>query len=135
MNFELELQVIHFAEVIAKRAEIAKKKLRQAMLEGHEVPGWRLGRSIGNRRWVDPEKILDFLVGQGYIEDELYEKKLLSPAMIEKFELSKGRTRKAWKEALAQFTKRPDLGIVAVPENSSLPHVEIGEEFDPIGEI
>lgn len=50
---------------------------------GVEVPGWKRVAKRANRKWVDPEGAAAALIQIGLPEDELYKKKLVSPAQAE----------------------------------------------------
>ena len=52
-----------------------------AMLDGEEIPGWKVveGR-LGNRQWADERRVVEILRDNGYTEDDYTERKLKSPA-------------------------------------------------------
>lgn len=62
---------------------VAVKARVTAMLEGGgAVPGWKLVDGRSNRRWISEEKVV--AAYEEILGDKLWEKKLLSPAKLEK---------------------------------------------------
>jgi hypothetical protein len=56
-----------------------------SMLEaGAAVPGFKLVEKRPTRRWTTEEALLDWASSEGLDDDEIYEKKIKSPAQIEK---------------------------------------------------
>lgn len=56
-----------------------------SMLEaGATVPGFKLVEKRPTRRWTTEEALLDWASSEGLDDDEIYEKKIKSPAQIEK---------------------------------------------------
>lgn len=55
-----------------------------ALERGHEVPGFKLVQKRAIRKWRDEDSVPDYLDVLGLEEDQLYTKKLISPAQAEK---------------------------------------------------
>lgn len=127
-----ELEIIDFYDVIGRMVQKAKEKIFQALKNGSEVPGWKLARSLGNRRWTNETDVLAFGKKMGVPENELTVTSVKSPAQAEKVEIPRTIKRKEWKEMLSRYTERPDNGLVAVPATSSLQEVSLGDDFDEI---
>lgn len=53
------------------------------LLDGVEVPGWKLVEGRGSRSWADQEKAFDILQSNGYDESTLYERVAVSLAKLE----------------------------------------------------
>lgn len=53
------------------------------LLDGVEVPGWKLVEGRGTRVWADQEKAFDILKSSGYDESTLYERVAVSLAKLE----------------------------------------------------
>ena len=81
---------------------------------GVEIPGYQLSEKIGNRKWADDEQITAALLGAGLTDDQIFTKKLVSPAQSEKL---LGAKRKA---LIEPFTTREVTGtnLVAVAKTS-----------------
>lgn len=114
--------VIEQADVIKTLAEDAKKRLRELLMQGLPVEGWRLARQMGNRAWMSEEKTTEVLKAKGLDDKILYSRKLISPAQLEKFS-------KAYKPLVSTLTHKPEKGIIAVEESSKLPEYTPGGEF------
>jgi len=119
------LQVMEMADVVKTLAEDAKKRLREILMEGTEVEGWRLARQLGNRCWQDEDAAVAVLLDKGLVEDIIFDRKIKSPAQLEKFS-------KAYKPVVASLTHRPEKGVIAVTNESKLPEYTPGCEFDEI---
>lgn len=85
--------LLSVAEVSAalSRVELIKSWLTDVenyitsqLLEGVEVPGWKLVEGRGSRVWADQEKAFDILKNGGYDESTLYERVAVSLAALEK---------------------------------------------------
>ncbi len=48
----------------------------QEALDGAEFPGWKVVEGRANRKYTDEDKIGEILIGQGFLEDIIYTKKL-----------------------------------------------------------
>ena len=86
-----KLAPFEVAEVLAMEPVIAlwlKKVKEQAlttMLEGGEVPGYKVVEGkLGNRKWTNELEVAEVLIGAGYHQEEYTETKLLSPAAMDK---------------------------------------------------
>ncbi|EPY2286912.1 DUF2800 domain-containing protein, partial [Clostridium sporogenes] len=53
-------------------------------LEGEEFDGFKVVEGRSNRKWADEEKIGKILLGQGFLEDIIYTKKLTGITNMEK---------------------------------------------------
>jgi hypothetical protein len=87
---------------------------REAEL-GHDIPGWKVVQSIGNRKWsgVD-EEIAQRLINQGFHPDDVYEpRKLKGPAQVEKCPPN-GMKAKDAKAFVTELTVRPVTGTSLV---------------------
>ena len=79
------------AEVLAMEPLVAlwlkrvKAQALNSMLDGQEIPGYKLveGKQ-GNRKWTDELQVADALKAAGYSQKDYTETKLLSPAAMDK---------------------------------------------------
>ncbi|MBR5862279.1 MAG: DUF2800 domain-containing protein [Bacteroidales bacterium] len=96
------------AEVLAMEPLVAlwlkrvKAQALNSMLDGQEIPGYKLveGKQ-GNRKWTDELQVADALKAAGYSQEDYTETKLLSPAAMDKA-LGKKKTA----ELLADLVER-----------------------------
>jgi hypothetical protein len=109
-------------EDVAKWLADLKEHALNELLKGEEIPGWKVveGRSV--RTWTDETEALKAVVGLGFDEALLYERKPLSLSAIEKLmgkkefeQLDKFIARPPGKPTLAEETdKRPAFKNVDV---------------------
>ncbi|EAD2808770.1 TPA: DUF2800 domain-containing protein [Listeria monocytogenes] len=85
------LQPIEIAKVLGQVAElkswvedVKSFALKEAESGGIEFPGWKLVEGRSNRRYVDAEMVQAMLELEGYSEEELLSKKLISLTDMEK---------------------------------------------------
>lgn len=104
-------------------------RLAMAHLQiGGEISGWKPVQTFAHRSWVgDPEVVADALLGLGVQEDDLWERKLVSPTQLEK----RGYTR----AHLDALTHRPARGYTVVVATDKRPAVDFSAaDFSPLEE-
>ena len=95
----------------------------QVLESGKEVPGWKLVAKRATRQWVDEELAAKELMND-LSPDELYTKKLLSPAQAEKI------LKKAKKELPASHVVAISSGSTLAPVDDPRPAVlQIGQQL------
>ena len=95
----------------------------QVLESGKEVPGWKLVAKRATRQWVDENKAAKALA-QDMSHDEMYTKKLLSPAQAEKV------LKKAKKELPADQVVAISSGSTLAPVDDPRPAVlQIGQQL------
>lgn len=103
-------KVLRFLEVLAPWAKEVKEYAIAQINAGNQIPGFKLVKTRGHRRWIDEEKVIntfDMLFG-----DEIYApRKLKSPAQIEKL---KGVDKKE-----VNTLCKKGSGIKIVPDNEA----------------
>ena len=79
------------AEVLAMEPLVAlwlkrvKAQALSTLMEGGEVPGWKVVEGkMGNRKWTDELQVAKKLLDSGYAKSDFTETKLLSPAAMDK---------------------------------------------------
>lgn len=114
-------RVLDFAGIIgAWSREVAGHA--QGLLEsGHEIPGYKLVNKKAQRRWSDEAAFIAAFEG-GY-GDELYTKKLISPAQAEKI-IGKKEVKEYWESI--------DTGLTIAPESDRRKAVAALGVFDKI---
>jgi hypothetical protein len=118
-----KLAPFEVAEVLAMEPVIAlwlKKVKEQAlttMLEGGEVPGYKVVEGkLGNRKWSDEANVHQVLKDAGYSTEDITETKLLSPAAMDK---AIGKKKVA--ELLEQLIDRAPGAPTLAPETDKRP--------------
>ena len=82
-------KALEWEDVIVSWYEAIKNRVRETLEAGGEVPGYKLVDGRSNRRWVSESAVIAHYEGV-LGEDQLFEKKLLSPAKLEKI-VGKGK--------------------------------------------
>jgi hypothetical protein len=120
--------------ILSKASELvawvnAVKAYAQHKLEkGGSVPGFKLVARRAQRSWIDAESTEQALQNLGLTEDEMYVRKLLSPAQAEGIFGKK----KAVKDKLAPLIQSISSGntIAPVTDRRTAVVIQIGDEFD-----
>ena len=120
-------QVLAWEDTITGWFAAVRARAKDLLENGEEVPGFKLVSGRSNRKWLDEEKVIqDF--GSVLGEDEMFEKKILSPAKLEK-KLGKGK--------LAEYTFKPAGAVSVAPDSDPRPAIAVGpqataeEDFGP----
>jgi hypothetical protein len=77
---------LEWDEAISAWFDAIRERAKELLASGQEVPGYKLVDGKSNRKWVDEKKVEEDF-GALF---EVYEKKLLSPAKLEKI-VGKGK--------------------------------------------
>lgn len=93
------------------------KRMLEAMKKGIEFEGWKAIESISRRKWIDDdEKVAESLLEAGVPEEYVYQKKLTTPAQLEK----SGYTNEA-----RDLWFKPRGGVKIVPAGHRSPAVDV----------
>jgi hypothetical protein len=113
---------------------IAKDIEQRAMAElgqGKSVRGWKVVASKSRRKWQDDgvaDRIRADVLDMESVPDEMYEKKLKSPAQLETFLyrsiFQKSKTKKECKELVDNYTMTPTGAPKLAPESDPRPALE-----------
>lgn len=88
----------------------AKAILTEEAKQGKDIDGFKLVRKQGNRRWLDADAVLKNARKWKLKKEDMYEKKLKSPAQMKKLGVHQSD--------IDQLTERPDNGVSLVPMSS-----------------
>lgn len=124
-----ELDVVHIGGYL-KNAELLEQWItdlrglaHQVLESGKEVPGWKLVAKRATRQWIDEDEAAKSLA-QDMSQDELYTKKLISPAQAEKV------LKKAKKELPKDLVVAVSSGSTLAPVDDPRPAVlQIGQQL------
>jgi hypothetical protein len=111
LSLEQIIKVLKYEDTVKDWMSKVRDHAKELMLQGVEVPGYKVVKALGNAKWRDEEVILAEF-GDEYGE-KLYEKKLLSPAKFEKL-AGKNKLGTNFRE---DYTLRPDNGFKIEEEN------------------
>ena len=94
-----------------------KSQALSTMLDGGEVPGWKVVEGkLGNRKWKDELEVAKALEAAGFSREEITETKLLSPSQMDK---AIGKKKAA--ELLDQLIDRAPGAPTLAPETDKRP--------------
>ena len=103
-----------------------KAQALESMLNGGEVPGWKVVEGkMGNRKWRDELEVLGTLESAGYTKEDITETKLLSPAAMDK---ALGKKKVA--ELLTDLIDRAPGSPTLAPENDKRPAYDPTADFN-----
>lgn len=125
LSTEKCLRILETLTVIQALEKHAKKEMFAKLMRGEEIPGWRLGTSLSNRKWADEAEVIASMKRAKYKVGEFMEQKLISPASMEKLG---GRAAKI----AAKCAVREENGIVVCEEKSRVARYEPTAIFDEI---
>lgn len=101
-------RVLDMADMIESWLNACRALAHRLAENGKTVPGYQLVDRIGRRRWIDEDDVFVGLVAAGMTMDDLFERKLKSPAQIEK---ALGAARKrALEPTLKALIEKPLTG-------------------------
>lgn len=107
LTTEQVIKVLKMAEAISDWAAAVHAHAESLAKQGVEVPGYKLVQKKGNRRWVD--EVMVETAFESEHGDKIYEKKILSPAKMEKV---------VGKDAVKEYIEIPDNGVQLVPDTA-----------------
>lgn len=97
----------------------------QEALHNRAAPGWKLVDKRASRKWKAADKeIFDFMVDMGASEDDIFERKIKSPAQMEKALPKKDRGE------LDQFIVKQSTGTTLVHESDKRPAAALTAQSD-----
>jgi len=102
-------QILAFEDLMGDYFKSVRAFAKRELEHGRKVPGYKLVQRRANRKWKDESAVADLFVGW---EEQIYTKKLLSPAQLEK---KLGKVYSEQKEEIQQLIKIPDAGLTRHP--------------------
>ena len=110
-------EVLQMEPLISLWLKRVKDQAMTTMLNGDNVPGWKIveGKQ-GNRKWKDELEVAKALEAAGYSQADITETKLLSPAAMDK-----ALGKKTVAELLADHIDRAQGAPVLAPETDKRP--------------
>ena len=99
---------------------------------GMAIPGWKLVDKRATRRWISEEDVeKELKVKYDLGDDEIYERKMKSPAEMEK--LMPGKNKDVRSKMIAPLVTKQSSGVVLVPATDKRPAAKTdGSEFDSV---
>jgi hypothetical protein len=110
-------EVLAMEPVIALWLKRVKEQALIAMLNGEDIPGYKVVEGkLGNRKWIDELKVANVLSDAGFNKDDFTEIKLLSPSQMDK---AIGKKKVA--ELLDELIERAPGAPQIAPESDKRP--------------
>lgn len=121
-------------DFIEQFCEDMRKELKERVLSGKTVKGFKVVRGReGNRTW-DTDAVIEYIKDSG-IKDVMYKEELVSPAVAEKLAKKGGPLATHWKD-LSSLVFRSAAALTVARDTDKRPAVEIDEvEFDNLNPI
>ena len=119
-------EVLQMEPLIALWLNRVKAQAMTTLLDGGEIPGWKVVEGkLGNRKWTDELQVLQALTDAGYAREDVTETKLLSPAAMDK---AIGKKKAA--ELLTSLIDRAPGAPTIAPETDKRPVYNRADEFE-----
>jgi len=104
--------ILNYADMISGWIESVRHYAHNEAERGVEIEGYKLVKRRANRKWKDEKKAIEEF--EMLFGDDLFTKKLKSPAQVEKI---------VGKEQVAPLVEKPDTGNTLVPETDKRPAI------------
>lgn len=127
MTTDQLIKVLEVADTFTEWLASAKNYAEHLMLEGREIPGYKLVKRIKHRKWHDEDDAAKQLL-EKLDDDEVFKKKLKTPKQIEAL-LGKS------KELVETLAFKPDGGLQMAPESDRRNAVESTDAKDDFERI
>lgn len=98
------------------------------MLKGQlDVPGYKVVEGRSNRKYTNEEEVIDALSGEGYQENDIFEKKLLTITKMTKL-----LGKKAFGDILGALVEKPKGKPTIAPDSDKRPVYSNIDDFDVV---
>ena len=125
LTVEQKSRVLEFAPLFGAWVKAVQATAQSEMEAGVEYPGFKLVKKRAVRKWADEEAARENL--EALLEEDAYEKKLLTVAKAEKALKAVGKKP----AAIAELWHKPDNGVVVAPEGDKRTAVAMSDVFEP----
>lgn len=118
LSLDERLKVLRIADTIENWLGDVRKSVERDLLDGKQVPGWKIVARRAKRSWTNETDTEQWLLAQGFASEEIHvPAELRSPAQIEKV-LGKGG-----KKLIEGRTQSISSGYAMVPASDSRPEI------------
>ena len=120
-------------DMIVAYSKACKAYALQRAIEGETIPGMKLVQKRATRKWLDEDQAVQR--AKGYGEENIYSRKLLSPAAMEKV-IKSLYPDHSFINIFGDIIEKKSSGVDLVPESDKRKPVDINdvETFDAIGD-
>ena len=114
LSLEHIVKILQYEDTVKDWMAKVREHAKELMLQGAEIPGYKVVQSLGHAKWIDPDVIkAEFEAEYG---DRIYKpQELLSPAQFEKA-VGKKQLGKTFRE---DYTIRPESGYKIVETDAA----------------
>lgn len=124
MTPEHRAKVLRAADAILNWTKAVQQHEHDAALAGNPPAGFKLVAKRASRRWREGDDVLDHLtIDLGLSEDDVFDRKMRSPAQLEKH--FPGKNKKERETAMAALVTKESSGTNLVPEGDPRPAVKV----------
>jgi hypothetical protein len=124
MTLEQIAKVLAFSDLISDWLKSVEAHALLLAEHGDKVPGFKLVKKKANRKWIGTDDEIAEKLGLFLSDEKIWQKKLLSPAQVEK--LVKGKEKKL----IEDLFETPDNGNTLAPDHDKRPEVAGSVETD-----
>jgi hypothetical protein len=124
MTIDQLSKILSYSDLISDWLKAVEAHALLLAEHGEAIPGFKLVKKKANRKWIDDDETVAEKLGLFLPDEKIWEKKLLSPAKVEK--LVKGKE----KQLIADMFETPDTGNTLAPEYDKRPEVAGSAETD-----
>ena len=124
-----DLDSVQFGDLLQKLMVIDRLKAEAFELAQHQmeqgvvIPGFKLVQKRATRKWIDPAEVEAVCKKKRVKVDEMYDKKLKTPAQMEK------SAKKVFTTALHSMVHSVSSGVTVVPDSDKRPAVSSSVEL------
>lgn len=120
-------KVLDMADMIESWLSAVRALAHRLAETGTEIPNYQLVEKIGRRKWRDEDDVVMGLSAAGVLVEELYDRKLKSPAQVEK--TLGAKRKKALEAVLTSLTEKPVTGTNLVrADKTTRPAITAGPQ-------
>jgi hypothetical protein len=105
------IKILKYEDTVKDWMARVRDHAKELMIQGQNIPGYKIVQSLGHAKWIDPDVVIAEF--EGDYGEKIYDKKLLSPAQLEKV-IGKKVLGKDFRE---NYTIREEIGYKIVEEN------------------
>lgn len=118
-------------DLIEAWCKAVRTAVASALRAGEQVDGWKLvkGRK-GDREWVDEERVVTLLGALGLTDAEIYTRKVVSPATVDKYFRTSSLTEAAAFERVKSLITQREAGLSVAKESDKRPPVKCDKTID-----
>ena len=128
-------KILELADIVEPWFNAARERVRDTLLGGTPVEGYKLVSGRSNRKWKDEKEAETFLKGQRLKDSERFSRKLISPSHAEKVLRDKLKKSSRTKNRFGELVIKPTGALTVAREDSKKSAVEVENAQETIDEL